>query len=346
MNKVKKVVSILVTGLLVFSASGCIVKTQAGKDNTVVAKVGGEKIKVIDVRNKMKSTEESIKEKYGNLTSDEAKKALEEAYVNALENMAQWKLLEIVAKENYADKNIIPDLNNIDEEAEKQVSMVKELYFENDDSKFEEGLKDMGMTVDSLKDQYRETLRDNQEIIIASRVQYEIIKDLTVSDDEISSYYTSNIASYTTNAGANFYHIVVDTEEKAKEVKEKLNSGSDFKELAKEYSTDSSASYGGYLGYIQYDNTTMAETFMSVAKALGEGEVSDPIKTSEGKWEIIKAEGVVKETKVTALEEVKDQIKEQLLSKKRDSEFDKKVEEWKKEKGFKLYEDKLKKNIL
>lgn len=189
------------------------------------------------------------------------------------------------------------------------------------------------------------SLRYNTELVISGRVEYEVTKNITVSDEEINTYYTTNIASYTTNPGAKFYHIVVDTEEKAKEVKDKLNSGSKFEDLAKEYGKDSSASNGGYLGYIQYDNTYMDEAFMKVAKDLHEGQISNPVKTSDG-WEIIKAQDVVKEAKVTPLDEVKDGIKTTLLSNKRSDEFNKKIEEWKKEKGFKLYEDKLKKNIF
>lgn len=345
MNKVKKVVSILVTSLFVFSASGCIEKTQAGKDNTVVAKVGGEKVRLIDVKNKMKGTEESIKKEYGSLTSDKAKEALETSYGNALETVAEWKLFEIIAKEKYGDKNIIPDPNNIDAEVERQLNITKELYFGNDDKKFKEGLEGMGSSLESLKDQYKETLRDNPDAIIAARLQYESTKDVTVSDDEINTYYTNNISYYTTNPGAKFYHIVVDTEEKAKEVKEKLNKGSKFEELVKEYGKDNSVNTNGYLGFVQYDNTYMDEAFMTAAKALHEGQISNPVKTKDG-WEIIKAEGVVKETKVTPLEEVKDDIKSTLLDNKRNAEFEKKIEEWKKEKGFKLYENKLKKNLF
>jgi len=339
-NKVKKVVSILVTSLLVFSASGCIEKTQAGKDNTVVAKVGGEKIKLIDVREKMKSTEEAIIKEHGNLNSDEAKKELENAYLNALQTMAEWKLLRIVAEEKYPD--MIPDLNKIDDEVEKQINMTKEVYFDNDDEKFKEGLESLGSTLESLKDQYKETLRDNIDVVIAGRVEYMVTKDLKVSDDEINSYYTTNIASYTTNPGADFYHIVVDTEEKAKEAKDKLDKGGKFEDVAKEYNKNNSE---GYMGYIQYDNTTRDEAFMTVAKALHEGQISNPVKTSDG-WEIIKAQNVVKEKKVKTLDEVKDSIKTILLSNKRDSEFNTKIESWKKEKGFKIYEDRLKKNLF
>ena len=47
----------------------------------------------------MKSNEDFlIKQQYGDLTSQDAKKALESSYVNMLEKV-EWKLFNIVAKE-------------------------------------------------------------------------------------------------------------------------------------------------------------------------------------------------------------------------------------------------------
>ena len=342
-NKVKKIVSILVTSLFVFSASGCIAKTEAGKENTVVAKVGEEKIRLIDVKKQMKSNEDLIKQQYGDLTSQDAKKALESSYVNMLERVAEWKLLNIVAKENY--ESIIPNLDNIEAEVEKQVNITKEMYFDNDDTKFKEGLESMGYTLDSLKDSYREDIRYSTDLVIAGRVEYEVTKNITVSEEEIKSYYTTNVASYTTNPGAKLYHIVVDTEENAKEIRKKLKKDAKFEDLAKEHNKDGSENYGGLLGYIEYDSTSFDEAFMKVAKELHGGQISQPVKTANG-WEIIKAEDVVKDTKVTPVEEVKDSIKERLLANKRSSEFATKLAKWKEEKGFKLYESKLKKNIF
>ncbi|WP_163195357.1 peptidyl-prolyl cis-trans isomerase [Clostridium thermarum] len=340
MNKVKKILSIAVIGIFTLSSAGCIVKTQAGKDNTVVAKIGSEKIKVIDVRNKMKATEEMIKEQYGSLTKSEAQEQLKYYYENMLNDLAEQKLLYIKAKE----RNLVPDLNNIDAEVQKEIDLVRETQFDNDEKKLEKALEEAGMTMEDLKHNYRESILGDPESIAAYRVQHDVVKDETVSDEEIKTYYDNNIDYYTTNPGANMYHIIVKTEEEAKAVKEKLDKGEKFEDLAKN-NTDSTKDYGGSLGYVEYDNTNYDAAFMEAAKKLEEGQISDPVKSAFG-WHIIKVTGVVKEKQVKALDEVKDSIKTSLLSSKQQTKFNELVEEWKKEIGFKVYTDKLLKNIF
>ena len=82
-------------------------------------------------------------------------------------------------------------------------------------------------------------------------------------------------------------HILVDSEEKANEVIEKLNSGSDWAALAAEYSTDTSnKDNGGDLGWIGI-NDSYVEEFKNGAFALNEtGEVSEPIQSQFG-WHVI-----------------------------------------------------------
>lgn len=82
-------------------------------------------------------------------------------------------------------------------------------------------------------------------------------------------------------------HILVDSEEKANEVIEKLNSGSEWAALAAEYSTDTSnKDNGGDLGWIGI-NDSYVEEFKDGAFALNEtGEISEPIQSQFG-WHVI-----------------------------------------------------------
>ncbi len=82
-------------------------------------------------------------------------------------------------------------------------------------------------------------------------------------------------------------HILVDTEEKAKEIKKKLNKGSKFEDLVKEFSKDEgSKANGGELGYVMKGQ--LVPEFESKAFAMKKDEISDPVKTQFG-WHIIKA---------------------------------------------------------
>jgi len=75
--------------------------------------------------------------------------------------------------------------------------------------------------------------------ISANAVQDDILKDITVIDDEIQTYYNENKDNeFTVGAGATVAHILVANEETAKSLKAKLDAGADFATLAKENSLD------------------------------------------------------------------------------------------------------------
>jgi peptidyl-prolyl cis-trans isomerase C len=83
-------------------------------------------------------------------------------------------------------------------------------------------------------------------------------------------------------------HILVKTEDEAKSVIAELEKGADFGELAKKYSTDSSAGSGGDLGYFKHDD--MVKGFADAAFALPAGKyTTTPVKTEFG-WHVIKVE--------------------------------------------------------
>lgn len=116
--------------------------------------------------------------------------------------------------------------------------------------------------------------------------------------------YDDSVAQNKPVAEVHARHILVEAEDKAKEVLAKLKAGADFAELAKAESKDPGASDGGDLGYFTQDQ--MVPEFAEVAFNLDKGALSDPVKTQFG-WHIIKVED--KRTKpVPGYEQVKGQI--------------------------------------
>lgn len=76
-------------------------------------------------------------------------------------------------------------------------------------------------------------------------------------------------------------HILVKDEKTAKKVKQKLDKGEKFDQLAKEYSTDTSnANDGGKLDYFSVGS--MVPEFEEAVFNMDVGQVSDPVKTQYG----------------------------------------------------------------
>jgi peptidyl-prolyl cis-trans isomerase C len=102
-------------------------------------------------------------------------------------------------------------------------------------------------------------------------------------------------------------HILVDTEEKAKELKAQLDAGADFAELAKANSMDpGSGAAGGDLGW--FGIGVMVKPFEDAVVNAEVGKVSEPIKTDFG-WHLV----LVKETRVAA-QPTLDDLREELAA--------------------------------
>ncbi len=79
-------------------------------------------------------------------------------------------------------------------------------------------------------------------------------------------------------------HILVKTEEEAKNLYNEIKSGKDFAELAMEYSSCPSGRNGGDLGF--FPKGVMVKPFEDAAFSLEVGELSQPVQTQFG-WHLI-----------------------------------------------------------
>ena len=132
-----------------------------------------------------------------------------------------------------------------------------------------------------------------------------------VTDADAKKIYDEKIANMTPEEEVHARHILVESEEEAKEVKERLKKGEDFAALAKEKSKDTNAE-GGDLGF--FTRGQMLKPFEDAAFALDIGELSDPVQTQFG-WHIIKVEEK-RDQELPSFEEVKEAILTQLVAQK------------------------------
>lgn len=143
-----------------------------------------------------------------------------------------------------------------------------------------EGLKNTLQMYGYTEDSIRKNLRLNLSI---EKLMEPLI---TVSDEEIASYFAENKEDFDVSEQVKASHILVATIAEADEVLSKLNSGESFEDLAKEFSLDTSnAGNGGDLGY--FGKGVMVQPFEDVAFRLAVGEVSEPVETTFG-YHIIK----------------------------------------------------------
>jgi peptidyl-prolyl cis-trans isomerase C len=152
--------------------------------------------------------------------------------------------------------------------------------------------KKQTIAVDSLKRSYL-----SNEALLAG------IKDAT-SDAAIQKAYDAKYKDMAPQLEYHAAHILVDTEDKAKELLVAIQGGKPFADVAKENSKDGSAANGGDLGW--FGLGAMVKPFEDAVVSAPIGKVVGPIKTDFG-WHLI----LVSETRnkaAPALAEVHDQL--------------------------------------
>ncbi|WP_226038019.1 peptidylprolyl isomerase [Aquibacillus saliphilus] len=257
-------------------------------------------------------TENVVESDAGNVTKEE--------YYQELKSGQEGPtiLQQMVIEKVLADKYEVED-----DVVEEEFTSLKEQYGEQ----FEMVLQ-QGNYAD--EDELKEDLRSN---LIQEKF---LTEDVEITDEELQKRY-----DYMKKGKIEARHILVEDEETAKEVKQKLDDGGDFAELAAEYSTDGSAQNGGNLGE-PFGPGQMVKPFEDAAYNLEVGVISEPVETEHG-WHVIEVLDIVEpEQEVGAYEDIKEDLRksmalqegqknaqEKLMTLLEDSNVDIKIEEYK-----------------
>lgn len=138
-----------------------------------------------------------------------------------------------------------------------------------------------------------------------SNVALQAVVTGAVTDTALQAAYDARFKDAAPSTEYSAAHILVETEEKAKELKAQLDGGADFAELAKVNSTDTgSGANGGDLGW--FGLGMMVKPFEEAVIAATAGKVTDPVKSEFGFHLIL-----VKETRVAAqptLDDLRDEL--------------------------------------
>ena len=146
------------------------------------------------------------------------------------------------------------------------------------------------------------------EAQLTQRVYLDKLLKENVTDAKVQARYEEMAASLSNKVEYKASHILVKTEEEAKEIKLKLGKGADFSALAKEYSLDNNKDDGGNLGY--FTKGQMVPAFEDAVASLKVGETSSPVKTDFG-YHIIKLEDK-RVAQAPSLDQLNTKIREEL----------------------------------
>ena len=140
-----------------------------------------------------------------------------------------------------------------------------------------------------------------------SGVVIQQVVSAAVTDEALQKAYDERFKDAAPQKEYNAAHILVDNEEKAKELKKQLDEGGDFAELAKTNSTDTgSGAQGGDLGW--FGLGMMVKPFEDAVVGAEIGKVTGPVKSDFG-WHLV----LVKETRVAA-QPTLDDMREELAA--------------------------------
>lgn len=192
-------------------------------------------------------------------------------------------------------------------EVDERLDELKSQFFDGDQAAYEKELEARGLTDGDVRADLRAQL-------LNEKIYEHVTKDVNVTDAEVRAFYDENKDEFATPDQRQVAHILVDTKKKADELYQQLLDGADFAELAKEHSTDEASAEEG--GKLVDEKGSFVPEFEEVAFSLETGEISKPVKSDFG-WHIITALEDTVPGGQTPFEEVKDQIRQQLLEQKR-----------------------------
>lgn len=285
----KKVLLILALVVLAtFTLAAC---EKAPKD--AVAKVNGENISKTEFDKEFDMYKNVYKKQFGeDIMSKDAGngKTFEEAIK---EQVLEKIIMEKIILENAKKEEITVT----DDELNNQIKSYKEVL--GSDEKYKTFLSENNLTEEYFKEGIK-----TEMIIDKYRTKY--IEGLKIDEKEAKKHFEENKDSYIKVKAS---HILVETEEQAKSILEKIKNGEDFHALAGKESIDSgSAVNGGDLGYFRKGD--MVPQFEEAAFSLEPGKISDIVQSDYG-YHIIKVE-----ERLENFEDLKDEVMENLKNTK------------------------------
>lgn len=242
----------------------------------------------------------------------ELNRKLEEAKREILDQVIEEKILVKEAKKL--------QINVSEEEVEARVKNVRSDF--KTDADFNDALEAQGITMEDLKERFR------NQFLVNRLIDREIKQDVYIGPSEIYSYYDVHKDEFAKKESVNLHNILIrlsdykDVEEardKAKEILAMIRGGKSFEECAKQYSKGPYSDKGGDMGLVE--RGSLVDELDKVVFDLEEGQVCGPIRSELG-YHIVKVEKK-NSAQVAAFGEVKDKIYAQIFQTKAENKYNK-----------------------
>lgn len=189
--------------------------------------------------------------------------------------------------------------------------------------------------------EFQDRLKDiKEQLLLEALLKKKINTAAQITDEELKRYYEKNKENFKKDKEINTRHILLKTEEDARQMLSRLQNGEDFVELAKQYSADpSAATTGGEIGF--HPKGSLLPEYEKAAFSLNKvGDISGIVKTRLG-YHIIKLEGV-RPPSYASFDEVKEFIRQKMLQERQAELIENYINELKKSAKITINEGLLK----
>ena len=177
-----------------------------------------------------------------------------------------------------------------------------------------------------MEPEFKAQLAKFKDSLLVSYATEKAISAVTVSDKDAEDYYNANAERFMGEETVSASHILVETEEEAREIYARIAAGASFEEEALAHSTCPSKANGGNLG--EFGRGQMVPEFDTAVFEMEVGEItSEPVKTQFG-YHLIKLNEKTPATQ-TPFEEIKEQLKEVLVDEKKGQAYESKINQLK-----------------
>ncbi len=169
---------------------------------------------------------------------------------------------------------------------------------------------------------FKAQLKQMKDSLLTNYAMEKALANITVKDEDAKKFYDENPDQFQTGEVVSASHILVDSEEKAKEILAQITAGEvTFADAAKAHSTCPSAQEGGNLG--EFGRGQMVPEFDQACFTMEVGTIAGPVKTQFG-YHLIQLNDK-KEGGAVPYEQIAAQLKEKLMMDKQQAAIQSKV---------------------